>query len=258
MDLKTVAQENFARLNGNPYPGRGIIVGLSEDGQRHVQVYWIMGRSENSRNRVFKSDEDTGRVWTERADPKKVKDPSLIIYDAMREFSKSTGRTAVVSNGGQTNVVALAMAHDSPMIEVLAGYDYEPDAPNFTPRITAHSTWRFHGPGHYHPITEIALLRKSLASGACDRNLYMYADLLPGMGHCITTYTGDGDPLPSFMGEPYLLPLKGDAGQIAHTYANLLNQENLVAVVVKSIPVTAPSEIVIVNTRTQVPAPVAA
>lgn len=253
MDLQQTADTNLALLAENSYAGRGIIVGLSEDEKHLVQVYWIMGRSANSRNRTFGCDRVTGRVYTEAADPSKVKDPSLIIYDAMKEFRNWESVTAVVSNGGQTGDVVNGMQCGRTLIQSLAGYDYEPDEPHFTPRITAQCTWRFISVGHFHPTAEIALLRKSrMGRTCCDRNLYMYGDLAAGLGHCITTYQSDGDPLPSFEGEPYLLPLRGDAGQVAHTYATALEGPNFIALAVKFIQKSGESEIVLVNTHAKV------
>lgn len=253
MDLHHIADANLVLLGNNSYVGRGIVVGLSEDEKHLVQVYWITGRSANSRNRVFSCDRVTGLVKTEAADPSKMKDPSNIIYNAMKEFRSYGCTTAVVSNGGQTDDATNGMLSGRLLIQSLAGYDYEPDEPHFTPRITAHCSWRFIAVGSFHPTAEIALLRKSRVGRACcDRNLYMYGDLAAGFGHCITTYQSDGDPLPSFEGEPYLLPLRGDAGDVAHTYASELGGPNFIALAVKFIPKSGQSDIVLVNTHAKV------
>ena len=123
---------NLSRLSSNPYPGRGIVIGTSEDGLHAVQIYWIMGRSENSRNRIFSI--DGGRLFTEAADPAKVKDPSLIIYNAMNEYRGNF----IVSNGNQTDTVFKGLRMDASVAlrNILVDRQYEPDAPNFTPRIT--------------------------------------------------------------------------------------------------------------------------
>jgi IMP cyclohydrolase len=234
------AEMNLEVLRRNSYPGRGIVVGLDETGQYLVQVYWIMGRSANSRNRVFGYDKKEGRLFTEAADPSQVKDPSLIIYNAMRE----TKSHWVVSNGRQTDAVVDSRED---FITTICGYAYEPDAPNFTSRVTATSTWSI-VPSSDTPGVLISILRKSPWSDACDRHFYEINDLGKGFGYCVTTYRGDGDPLPAFQGEPYLLPLRGDARFIADYYwTEVLNGENKVALAVKFIPKSGPSEVTIRN-----------
>ena len=214
-------RENLAALSRNPYPGRGIVMGLLGDGI-FVQIYWIMGRSENSRNRIFSK--EAGRVYTAPADPAKVKDPSLIIYNAIRD----DGRHYVVSNGAQTDEVAHKLAAGGDMNWALSTWNHEPDAPNYTPRITGVCSLT----GPY--LFELSILRKSLAGDATDRHLYQYEDVPEGVGYCVTTYSGDGNPLPSFEGSPYPLPLEGDIKHIADTFWNALNKENRVSLVVKA------------------------
>lgn len=216
---------NAEALAANGYPGRGLVIGESEDGRRLVQAYWVMGRSENSRNRVFGCD-GAGRVFTEAADPAKVKDPSLIIYNAMREVD---GRCHVVSNGAQTDSVEA----DLTLLESLSVWEYEPDGPNFTPRITG-AVWREASPNSVR--TEIAILCRSSRGKGCDRHLYSYDATTPGLGYCVTTYTGDGSPLPPFRGEPYLLPLRGANGEeVLRDIWGMLNPENRVSLAVKTI-----------------------
>lgn len=219
---RSIARENLLVLANNPYPGRGLIVGLSEDGQYFIQVYWIMGRSENSRNRVFIFD-DNGGLETAAADPKKVKDPSLIIYQAMAEKS---GKYFAVSNGHQTKD-AIAK-HD--LLQLSEKWSYEPDEPNFTPRITAMLVRK-----EYCNILDILILKKEPFGAACVAQLFRYNSFFPGLGMCVTTYSGDGNPLPSFTGEPYLLPLTGDAHTVAHSIWDSLNEENRVSLAVKLI-----------------------
>lgn len=240
--LAILADANLFTLGGNSYPGRGIVVGLDETGNNLVQVYWIMGRSENSRNRIFST--EGGRLFTEAAHPSKVKDPSLIIYNAMFEVADQQGETiSVVSNGHQTDDVAEGFLRGQSFYEVMRDWSYEPDKPNFTPRITATSSWL----GDNETLVEIALLRKSPWSDACDRHLYEINDIDESFGYCLTTYSGDGDPLPSFHGEPYLLSLRGDADQIAGTFWEVLNAENRVSLAVKFIPKIGASRITIIN-----------
>jgi len=242
------AKENMLNLAMNPYPGRGIIVGLDQTDKNIVQIYWIMGRSENSRNRVFSCDCDN-RVFTEAANPAKVKDPSLIIYNAMREISFiGDNYLSVVSNGTQTD--AIITQHQGLRKNYLpfniVHWGYEPDAPNFTPRITAVSMWEKYAIRETQ-IFQISILRKSQWSDACDRHFYEIDGIGPGYGYGVTTYHGDGDPLPSFRGEPKLFPFVGDIDMIANSYWAALNKKNRVSLAVKFIPKSGPSHVVIVN-----------
>lgn len=239
------ALDNFGRLCENPYPGRGIVVGLNKTGSHIIQVYWIMGRSENSRNRVFKADDDTGRLYTEAADPAKVKDASLIIYNAMRE----RGPRFIVSNGDQTDTV---MKFPAPLYldQALAGRKYEPDGPNFTQRITAVTTFEPGGSS----FAQMSILRKSLFGDGCDRLHYSYR-LYEGFGHCITTYAGVGDPLPAFRGDPLLMPLDQEHGieEVAVDFWNALDDQNRVSLAVKFIEIgNGRSDIHIINKYRQV------
>lgn len=227
MNLKKLAEENLLRLKENPYPGRGIVVGIDESGKFLVQVYWIMGRSENSRNRLFVVDGCVLR--TSPADPAKVKDPSLIIYTAMDEC----GTKFSVSNGAQTSDALLLGG----LQFALRDWKYEPDSPNFTPRITAVVDRK--------PllgfVSEISMLKKSPISDVCESDLWV-VELSSGFGYCITTYSGDGNPLPAFKGDPYKLPLLGDIEEIASTFWDTLNEENKISLAVKFIPIEADSD----------------
>ncbi|MFH1178522.1 MAG: IMP cyclohydrolase [bacterium] len=242
MKVRDEAETNIVALARNPYPGRGIIVGLDQEGENLIQVYWIMGRSENSRNRIFGHDGD--RVFTEMADISKVKDSSLIIYNAMREaWSRGVSMVHIVSNGSQTDDIWFAYENGhGRLFETMQRFEYEPDPPNFTPRIAAVSCWVAGV-----PFASMIILRKSLWSNRCDRNMYEINGLGKGFGYCITTYSGDGDPLPSFRGEPYLLPLIGDTRFIADTYWEALNHENKVSLAVKFIPKRGHSDLVTFN-----------
>jgi hypothetical protein len=238
-----LAQANFAELNRNPYPGRGIVAGLDNTGKFLVQIYWIMGRSANSRNRVFRVDRDTGRLYTEAAEKAKMTDPSLVIYNAMRE----RGPHFIVSNGDQTDTVAESPLPSLYLNAALQERQYEPDAPNFTPRITATSTW-----DKDQPCVQMSILRKSAFGNACDRMHYAYTPH-PGFGHCITTYSGDGSPLPPFRGDPLLMPLTGNIEEVAAAYWDALNEENRVSLVVKFIQNWSNQSVVrIINKYSQV------
>jgi len=229
-----LAQKNLETLRSNPYPGRGIVIGTSDTGGNMVQIYWIMGRSENSQNRVF--GKDGGRLFTEAADASRVKDPSLIIYNAMGE----NGFQYVVSNGHQTDPVA-QMITQHPLSSILSAWKYEPDDPNWTPRITGVCSLT------KMPSLELAILRRT-SWDTCERFYYQYTEVVPGFGRGITTYSGDGKPLPAFEGEPKLMPLVGDAQQILRTYWGALNPENRVSLAVKLITCrTGKSTIYIIN-----------
>ncbi len=206
-------------------------MGVNDAGSHMVQAYWIMDRSENSRNHIFVSD-DHDSLRTAPADPSKVKDPSLIIYNAMRRV----GNIHVVSNGDQTDDIVTAYEQTEPFqyvfFDCLCDREYEPDAPNFTPRITAMSV--------YDPVgfmAQISILRKSPFSDVCERFIFSYNYLPPGLGYCVTTYAGDGNPLPSFEGEPYLLPLNGSIRDIADELWSALDENNRVSLAVKFIDV---------------------
>lgn len=224
------AEANFFRLADNPYPGRGFVIGTAEDPACTIQIYWIMGRSEGSRNRRFVA--DGGRVYTELADPTKFKgtqdELDLIIYNAMAEQDD----VYVVSNGEQTDDALESMTKlGDDLLVALEHYEYEPDPPNFTPRITGVSA----------PLVkmgsclDILVLRKSRWGENLDRMLYQYEHVAPGFGFCVTTYMNDGNPLPSFQGEPRLMPLRGSIEEIATRYWAALNEANRVALAVKRI-----------------------
>jgi IMP cyclohydrolase len=235
MNWRQEAESNLANLRANVYPGRGIVTGVGANGTV-VQIYWIMGRSENSRNRIFSA--QMGRVYTEAADPDKLQDPSLIIYNAMAE---KRGRY-VVSNGAQTDKVLDVVAHGGTFEYALRHWDPEPDKPNYTPRITA--ICDIHGSS----LVEMSMVRKSRWGDECERFHFAPALGCVGLGYCITTYSGDGNPLPPFVGEPLLMPLDGDTASLAMTYWCVLNEDNRVALVVKTIrPHTGATEVKFFN-----------
>ncbi len=231
------AQSNLQALKTNAYPGRGIVIGLDETGKFALQVYWIMGRSPNSRNRVFVADGHDLR--TEPADASKVEDPSLIIYNAMLE----TASSFIVTNGNQTDTVRDALASGSTFADALETREYEPDSPNFTPRISGLCTL-----ADGSLITYLSVLKKSPFSEGCIRETFQYESLPTAAGYTVTTYTSDGSPLPSFSGEPYLLPLAGAHSDVLATLWEALNADNRISLAVKSIEIaTGNSEIFLVN-----------
>ncbi|HBQ64528.1 MAG TPA: inosine monophosphate cyclohydrolase [Clostridiales bacterium] len=222
--FKDNAVANLSRLSQNTYPGRGIILGVTPDDRKFVQVYWIMGRSENSRNRIFVQEE--GEVCTRAFDPSKVKDPSLIIYSPVRSY----GDFHVVSNGDQTDTVVEALRRGRTFESALSGRTFEPDSPNYTPRITG--IMEVGGMDGY----KLAIIKPGESGPeTCLRAFYHYDSVIPGFGHCIHTYTGDGDPLPAFDGEPYLLPMPAKTEETLHLYWEALNPENRISLLVKQI-----------------------
>ena len=240
MQIRALAEANFRdRLERNRYPGRGLVLGRSADGAEWLLLYWIMGRSANSRNRVFVADGATLR--TAPADPSKVSDPSLIIYDAMLELPG----VYLVSNGDQTRTLADAIARGSTFEEALATRAREPDAPNYTPRISGMIDLRG-GP----PQIALSLLRANPADPALtDRHTFRPAPPPPGSGLCLTTYEGDGDPLPAFHGDPLWLPLDGDPEAVLDQYWEALDAENRIALALKRIPLVGRPGTILVRNR---------
>ena len=208
------ANNVLEHISNNSYPGRGIVLGQNHDGV-WIAIYWIMGRSDNSRNRIFTHKDNV--LSTEAANPSLVKDPSLIIYNAMRGI----GHNIIVSNGSQTDVIYDKLMLGSSFLASLEHEKYEPDAPNYTPRISGYID---------RNVGSVSLsIIKRNHTGNTDYHFYRYSNIPLGIGYCITTYTSDGDPLPSFQGEPILLPLNGNADEIADTYWNELDKDNRIS-----------------------------
>jgi hypothetical protein len=221
MDIYKV--RNFGdAVEGNRYPGRGIVVGQSCDGTKAVIAYFIMGRSVNSRNRVFVEKE--GAVYTEPFDVSKLEDPSLIIYAAIRRY----GNHLIVTNGDQTDTVYDGLAAGKTFYEALESRCFEPDAPNFTPRISAEAVFGENGTFRYR----MSILKSADAEGSeCNRYGYDYAPL-PGTGHFIHTYECDGNPLPTFQGEPERVKIPDDIDAFTEEIWNGLDEENKVSLYV--------------------------
>lgn len=221
------AQENLDRhLAQNPYPGRGLIVGRAATDNAWVQVYWIMGRSANSRNRRFVA--EGGTLRTEPVDMRRVQDPSLIIYEAMLEGDG----IYLVSNGDQTRTIWHALQVGGTFEGALLTREREPDAPHYTPRISAMLDLRA-------PRAQIIMniLKANQANPDwTDHITWRPALPPPGLGYCLTTYMGDGSPLPPFVGDPLLMPLGDSPADIVKCYWNALNVENRISLAVKWIP----------------------
>lgn len=236
--MKELAARNLALLQQNPYPGRGIVTGMSPDGDCMMQVYWLMGRSENSRNRVLVEEKEG--IRTQAHDPAKLVDPSLIIYWPARRV----GTTYLVTNGDQTDTLHAQLSAGISFEDALMSRDFEPDAPNFTPRISGMLDAADSQGGY-----RLSIL-KTLEGNPerCVRCFYRYDEALPGYGHCIHTYQGDGNPLPSFSGDPCLMPVPATAREAANLYWSLLNADNRVALFARAINrKTGSVETVIVN-----------
>ena len=209
-------------LASNPYPGRGIIVGKSADGKQAVIAYFIMGRSANSRNRVFTVRD--GAVFTEPHDFSKVEDPSLIIYAAIRSFENKL----IVTNGDQTDTIYDYISRGRSMREGLATREFEPDAPNLTPRISGMLTF---GEGDF--TYEMSILKSADPEGsACNRYYYEYSPI-SGLGHFIHTYVTDGNPIPTFQGEPERVAIPSDIDAFVADIWENLNDDNKISLYVR-------------------------
>ena len=235
--MHPLAQQNFARhLQQNSYPGRGLVIGRST-ADTWLILYWIMGRSSHSRNRKFVAEGMTLR--TEPIDPTQVVDPSLIIYEAMLDLPG----VYLVGNGDHTRTLYDAIAQGSTVNRALLTREREPDAPNYTPRISG-----LLQPGRTKAPILLNILKANVLDPALtDRGNYRPAIPFAGVGYGLTTYMGDGNPLPSFTGEPLLLPLVGTAVQVLETYWNGLDRENRVAVAVKEVEDNGRSRLIIQN-----------
>ncbi len=227
VDFAAEAERSFAsRIAKNAYPGRGLIVGRASDGAAWLQLYWIMGRSSHSRNRRFVAEGTTLR--TEPIDPTAIEDPSLIIYEAMLERRGQY----IVSNGDQTRTIHDALEAGRTFEGALATREREPDAPNYTPRISA-----LLDVGAAAPELWMSILRANIADPELtDRATFQVAEVPAGFGLGLTTYEGDGDPLPSFRGEPMWLPLEGEPAALLERYWAALDAGNKVALAVKRVP----------------------
>ena len=225
-------------LSSNAYPGRGIVIGKSEDGRYAVTAYFIMGRSGNSRNRVFV--EDGVGIRTQAFDPSKLEDPSLIIYAPVRVLGNKT----IVTNGDQTDTIYELMDKQQTFEQSLRTREFEPDAPNYTPRISG--IMHLENGGYNYAMS--ILKSNNGDPSACNRFTFAYENPVAGEGHFIHTYMGDGNPLPSFEGEPVLVGIEGDIDTFTKMVWENLNEENKVSLFVRYIEIeTGKYETRIVN-----------
>ena len=234
MKLLSIEQE----LKGNSYPGRGIIIGKSADGKKAVTAYFIMGRSENSRNRVFV--EEGEGIRTQAFDPSKLSDPSLIIYAPVRVLDDKT----IVTNGDQTDTVYDLMKEGKTFEESLRTREFEPDGPNYTPRISGIMNVKDNAFDY-----SMSILKSNNGNpDACNRYTFSYSDPVAGEGHFIHTYMCDGNPLTSFEGEPKLISIPDDMDAFADTLWTSLNEDNKVSLFVRYIDIaTGKYETKIIN-----------
>ncbi len=215
-------------LKSNAYPGRGIVIGRSEDGKKAVAAYFIMGRSANSRNRVFVTDGEG--IRTEAFDPSKLEDPSLIIYAPVRVLGNKT----IVTNGDQTDTIYEGMDKQLTFEQSLRCREFEPDGPNFTPRISG--IMHIEGGDSYNYAMSILKSADGDPSSCC-RFTFAYQSPKAGEGHFLHTYMHDGNPLPSFEGEPKRVKLSGDLDAFGGMLWESLNGENKVSLFVRYIDI---------------------
>ena len=234
MQMLSLEQE----LKGNAYPGRGIVIGKSKDGKKAVTAYFIMGRSSNSRNRIFV--EEGNGIRTQAFDPSKLEDPSLIIYAPVRVLGNKT----IVTNGDQTDTIYEGMDKQLTFEQSLRSREFEPDGPNYTPRISG----ILHVENRTYNYAMSILKSNNGNPEACNRYTFAYENPVAGEGHFIHTYMCDGNPLPSFEGEPKLVEIPDDMDAFTDMLWNSLNEENKVSLFVRYIDIaTGAYESKIVN-----------
>ena len=210
------------RIVGNPYVGRGIVIGKTPDGKKAVIAYFIMGRRENSRNRVFTIKD--GNVYTEPFDASKVKDPSLIIYSAVKSYKNNL----IVTNGDQTDTIYDFLCKDKCFAKALFTREFEPDGPNFTPRISGMVTF------NQKDFTyQMSILKSIDQEGSdCARYFFDYP-AKSGLGHFIHTYVTDGNPIPTFQGEPERVEILDDIDAFTNDIWSNLDSENKISLYVR-------------------------
>ena len=234
MEKKNLAQE----LAGNAYPGRGIVIGKSADGAYAVTAYFIMGRSGNSRNRVFVADGEG--IRTQAFDPSKLEDPSLIIYAPVRVLGNKT----IVTNGDQTDTIYELMDRQQTFEQALRTRKFEPDVPNYTPRISG--IMHLENGGYNYAMS--ILKSNNGDPSSCNRYTFAYENPKAGEGRFIHTYMGDGNPLPSFEGEPTLVGIEDGIDEFTKMVWENLNEDNKVSLFVRYIEIaTGKYETRIVN-----------
>ncbi|MCD7737469.1 MAG: IMP cyclohydrolase [Lachnospiraceae bacterium] len=224
MEIRNLAKE----LGSNPYPGRGVIIGRSPDGKKAIAAYFIMGRSENSRNRVFV--EEGAGIRTQAYDPSKMEDPSLIIYAPVRVLDHYT----IVTNGDQTDTIYDGLVSGKTFEQSLRSREFEPDGPNYTPRISGILDIREGSFGY-----ALSILKSANGNpDACDRYTYTYDAPIPGEGRFLHTYRENKNPLPSFEGEPKRVEMMDDIDAFTDMLWTSLNEDNKISLFVRYIDIT--------------------
>lgn len=209
-------------ISGNPYVGRGIVLGRTEDGKKAAAAYFIMGRSANSRNRVFTSKD--GAIYTEPFDASKVEDPSLIIYAAVRKLNHQL----IVTNGDQTDTIYQHLLDGKSFSEALETREFEPDAPNLTPRISGMITL-----GETDFTYQMSILKSADPEGSlCNRYTFSYG-AKAGLGHFVHTYVTDGNPIPTFQGEPERVCIPDSIDALTDSLWSNLDEENKISLYVR-------------------------
>nr|WP_330377463.1 IMP cyclohydrolase [Cellulosilyticum ruminicola] len=214
-------------LKANPYPGRGIVIGRSADGKKAVTAYFIMGRSENSRNRVFVTEGEG--IRTEAFDPSKLSDPSLIIYAPVRVL----GNRTIVTNGDQTDTIYELMDKEFTFEAALKTREFEPDGPNYTPRISG----IMHIENGKYDYAMSILKSNNGDPSCCNRYTFTYDNVKAGEGRFIHTYKCNENPLPSFEGEPKLVAIDKEIDEFTNMLWESLNEENKVSLFVRYIDI---------------------
>jgi len=230
MNIYEIRKINEA-VEGNSYVGRGIVAGRSENGKKAVTAYFIMGRSANSRNRVFTLKD--GVLYTEPFDASKVEDPSLIIYAALRKYENKL----IATNGDQTDTIFEALKNGGSFESALDTRCFEPDEPNFTPRISAMLTF-----GDNDFSYKMSILKSIDEKGSdCARYTFSYPSKA-GLGHFIHTYVCDGNPIPTFQGEPERVFIPDDIDEFTNSLWNALDEDNKISLFVSYTDVETKSE----------------
>ena len=218
-------------LKGNSYVGRGIVIGETPDAQKAMLAYFIMGRSANSRNRIFEQQDDV--LYTRPFDASKVEDPSLIIYAAVRRWQNAL----IVTNGDQTDTIYEGLCAGKSFGQALESRTFEPDAPNFTPRISGMLSFAENDFSY-----QMSILKSADAAGtACSRYLFSYP-ALPGVGHFLHTYACDGDPIPTFQGEPERVTIPQELDVFAAQLWDNLDADNRISLYVRSVELSTGAE----------------
>jgi len=233
--MKNITFED--NLIKSKYPGRGIVIGKTPDDKNFVQIYWIMGRSQNSKNRIFESDGTF--VRTKAFDESKLEDPSLIIYYPIKDYKEYH----IVTNGDQTDTIYNYLEKGKSFEKALETRCYEPDPPNFTPRISGLIDME-------KKEYKLSILKTVDNNKKYEAKMfYNYSNFILGIGHCITTYIGDGEILPSFMGEPYKVELFDNIEKTADIFWNYLNKDNRVSLMVKFISEQSQKQKIVIKNK---------